>query len=64
MLAKLLPPTAVTATGSASHRLQTWERQDHFHSNTEGKESDEAMQRLKKDRKAAFNSMGLCLEYS
>jgi len=63
-LAELPPPVAVTATRRASPVLQTWERQDQFHSNAEGKESDEAMERLRKDRKAAFNLMDLCPECS
>lgn len=42
-LAKLSPPSAVTATGWASPGLQTWERKDQFHSNIESKESDGAM---------------------
>lgn len=60
-LAELPPPAVVTATGRAGPRLQ---RLDHFHANTEGKESDEAMERLRKDRKTAFNLVDLCPEYS
>lgn len=41
-----------SVTSQASPRLQTWERQDQFHSNAKVKESDEAMESLKKDRKA------------
>ena len=63
-LAEPLPPAAVTATGQASPRLQTWEKQDQFHSNAEGKESDEAMERLRKDRKTAFSLMDFCPDYS
>lgn len=53
-----------SVTSQASPRPQTWERQDHFHSNAKVKESDEATESLKKNRKAAFNLMDFCPEYS
>lgn len=37
-LAKVLPPAAATATGLVSPGLQTWKRQDQFHSDAEGEE--------------------------
>lgn len=53
-----------SVTSQASPRLQTWERQDQFHSNAKVKQSDEATESLMKDRKAAFNLIDFCPEYS
>lgn len=53
-----------SVTSQASPRLQTWEGQDQFHSNAKVKVSDEATESLKKNRRAAFNLMDFCPEYS
>lgn len=51
VLAMLQSPTA---TSRASPVLQPWKRQEKFYSSIQGKESDGAMGRLRKRRKAAL----------